>query len=258
MDRERISFFDANASFGRAEVPPLVRAETADALIAEMDYVGIDEALVWHASHVNLSPVDANRYTSELTRETERLHATWAVLPHQTGELGTPDEFFSNMRHNNIKALWLRPDIHRWLPTRTGIGTMLEMASDKKIPCLINNGMQSAAGSGWGLIDGMLSDFTDLRLILTGTGSWGEDRLFRPLLEQHPGLHIEISRYELSHGIEDLVAFCGHDRIIFGSGFPRSTIGGPMLMVATAEIPLEARQAIAGDNLRRLLSEAQP
>jgi len=254
---DAISFFDANASFGRLEVPNVRRAESARDLLDEMDFVGIDEALVWHSSSVNLSPVDANRHAVGLTRPHPRLHPTWVLLPHQTNELGSPEEFHSRMREEQVRALWLRPAEHRWLPTRVGIGSMLDMAAEKKIACFVTRGVQSEAGSGWGLIARLLGDFPGLRLVVTGTGSWGEDRYFRPLLESYPNLYIEISRYELSHGIESLVRFCGHERIVYGSGYPAWTMGGPKMMVATAEISLEGRRAIAGGNIRRLLSEAE-
>lgn len=255
-ENDAISFFDANASFGRFEVPHVRRAETAQELLDEMDFVGIDEALVWHSSSVNLSPVDANRYAVELTKSHPRLHPTWTVLPHQTNELGSPEVFLSRMRDARVRALWLRPAEHRWLPTRLGIGPILEMAADRKIPCFIPCSVQSEIGSGWGVIERVLADFPGLRLIVTGSGSWGEDRIFRPLLERFPNLFLEVSRYELSHGIESLTQFCSHERIIYGSGHPAWTMGGPKLMVATAEISLEGRRAIASGNLKRLLSEA--
>jgi len=253
---QALSFFDANASFGRREVPGLKRIETADELIAEMDFVGIDEALVWHSSQTDFSPVDANRIAIEETKPHARLHPTWAILPHQTGELGTPEEFFAAMRAQRVRALWMRPAIHHWLPTRTGIGATLELAVERRAPVFMARTTTTEAGSGWALAERLLTDFPGIRLVVTGTGSWGEDRYFRPLLERFQGLYLELSRYELAGGLEELVRLYGPDRWLFGSGCPANTMGGPMMCVATAAIDPATRQAVAGGNLRRLLAEA--
>ena len=45
-----IEFFDCDAGFGRAMVPPMRYAATADELLEEMDFCGIGEALVYHAA----------------------------------------------------------------------------------------------------------------------------------------------------------------------------------------------------------------
>ena len=245
----RLSFFDANVSFGRPEVPSLKVVETADELVAEMDFVGVDEALVWHSSQVNLSPVDANRMAIELTRDHPKLHPTWAILPHQTNELGAPKAFYEAMGQAGVRAIWLRPSEHRWLPTRTGIGAMLDLAVERKVPAFIQK-------TDWLMIERLLTDFPGLRLVCVGSGSWGEDRYFRPLMERYEALYFELSRYELADGIRELVERYGHERLLFGSAYPAWSMGGPMMDVATADVSLDARRAIAGDNLRRLLSEA--
>ncbi len=58
----------------------------------------------------------------------------------------------------------------------------------------------------------------------------------------------------LDGGIEALVADYGPQRILFGSGFPESYMGGMMLALRHAQIPDAAKQAIAAGNLERLLS----
>jgi predicted TIM-barrel fold metal-dependent hydrolase len=58
----------------------------------------------------------------------------------------------------------------------------------------------------------------------------------------------------LDGGIEALVADYGPDRILFGSGFPDSYMGGMMLALKHSQISADAQQAIAGGNLERILA----
>jgi len=93
--------------------------------------------------------------------------------------------------------------------------------------------------------------------VICDHGCWGMDRMFRPLLERYPNVHVDIAQYLLDGGIECLVADYGARRILFGSGFPESYMGGMMLALKHARIPDEAKIAIAGENLERILGEAQ-
>ena len=52
-----------------------------------------------------------------------------------------------------------------------------------------------------------------------------------------------------------MVARYGAERLLYGSNYPRTSMGGPRLMVAHGDIDEAARRLIAGDNLRRLLQE---
>jgi len=57
----RTKFFDCSASFGVALVPPLKYAETAEELLKEMDFCGVQEALVWDAAMKDDSPAVGNQ-----------------------------------------------------------------------------------------------------------------------------------------------------------------------------------------------------
>ncbi len=101
------------------------------------------------------------------------------------------------------------------------------------------------------LVEYVLHEFPMLTLIITEHDL--EDRCFRPLLEKYEHLYIDISRYELDGGIADLCCKYGPHRLLFGTGFPKNYIGGSVLTLLHADITEEAKRAIAGDNLRRLL-----
>jgi predicted TIM-barrel fold metal-dependent hydrolase len=81
--------------------------------------------------------------------------------------------------------------------------------------------------------------------------------MFRPLLERYPNVYVDTAQYLLDGGLEALVADYGARRVLFGSGFPESYMGGMMMALRHARLPEAAKTAIAGGNLARILEEAQ-
>jgi hypothetical protein len=246
---DKIAFFDASAGFGVALVPPMKYAETAQDLLREMDRCGVDEALVWHVAMKDDSPVIGNRLLSEAIKGKPRLHGTWALLPFQTGELGTPQQFLAAMRKNNIRALRAWPSEHRYILNSVTFGEFFEMMVEQSIPILLD--------PDWGLITSVLRDCPKLTVIAVGHGNWGMDRYFRPLIEKYPNFYLDTSRYELDMGIADLCRKYGPDRLLFATNYPATVMGAPMLTLLHSDIPPEAKQAIASGNLKRMLAGAR-
>jgi len=261
----RLTFLDCSASFGVALVPPLKYAETAEDLVKEMDFCGVEEALVWDAAMKDDSPAIGNRLLSKAIKGKPfdaaqgrpfgsaqgrpRLHGTWALLPFQTGELGTPYEFLTAMKTNNIKALRAWPNEHRYLLNAVTCGDFFDLMAERNIPLLLD--------PDWPLITSVLRDAPNLTVIAVGHGNWGMDRYFRPLIESYPNFYIDTSRYELDMGIADFCARYDPDRLLFGTHYPSAVMGGPMLTLLHCDISMEAKQAIAAGNLRRLLGKVK-
>jgi len=246
-----VTYWDCNVMVGLPPSGVRVASRDADALLREMDWVGVQGALVYHAVMVYGSPIQGNPLTVEVAAASPRLCATWALLPPATGELPTGPGFFAALRQHDVRALWAFPGEHRYAPNRLTMGSMLDEVAERRIPVLISS------GDGWAPVAQLVEDYPELVVIAVGHGPWGEDRYFRPLLEEYEHLYLDISRYELSGGIAELVRRYGPDRLLYGSGYPRWSMGGPRLMLARAEIDEEARRRIAGGNLRRLLEEAE-
>ncbi len=248
-----MKFFDCNASFGPLMVPPPKIAKTANDLLDEMDFCGINEALVYHAAQMDDSPIVGNQLLVEETEGLDRLHRSWAILPPQTEELPPPDEFLNLMKKYKVRALRVFPSKHRYLLTRTSLGSLYDLLIEKHIPLFISIKEFAAGTSGWTLIEGILADNPDLTLVVTDHGTWGQDRYFRPLIEKYENFYIDTSRYELNEGIE---AFCkkyGADKMLFGTGFPEIKIGGVLLALVNADISSKEKEAIAYRNLETLL-----
>lgn len=251
-----MKFFDCNASFGTPMVPPLRYAETAQELLREMDHYGIAQALVHHARQREDSPVVGNSILLDEIEGIDRLHGTLAILPTQTGELGTAEAILNLIRGRRIRALWAFPAEHKYSMSRTALGDLYVLMTERKIPLFLNIS-ESSGIAGWYLVEKILSDVPDLTLILTEHGSWGQDRLFRPLVEKHENLYLDISRYELDGGIRDFVGKYGADRLLFGTAFPDWNPGGPLLTLMHADIADREREMIASGNLERILGRVR-
>jgi predicted TIM-barrel fold metal-dependent hydrolase len=238
-------------------IKPIRFAETANDLLKEMDYYGVDEALVFHSRQRDDSPDVGNEILLKEIKGFKRLHGAFAVLPLQTGEIGGLEEILGKMREGNLRAFRAFPSEHRFLMSKTALGPIYEFMVERNIPLMISISESSGGMSGWRLIEKILSDYPDLTLIVTEHGSWGQDRYFRPLIEKYENLYLDISRYELDGGISDFCAKYGAEKLLFGTGYPWWNPGGPILMLAQADITGREKEMIASGNLTRILGRVK-
>jgi hypothetical protein len=246
-------FFDCNAFFGLPMRRPLAPVPTAEQLLAEMDRAGVDRALVWHIAQHDASPQIGNQLLADAIHPHPRLVGCWTVLPNQAREFPPPPLFFQHMRDARIAALRIFPSAHRFLANAVSIGDWLEPMVARRVPLFLS----VRRGMDWPAIYALLAEFPDLVCAICDHGCWGMDRMFRPLLERYPRVYVDTAQYLLDGGLEALVADYGAQRLLFGSGFPESYFGGMMLALRHAQIPEQAKAAIASGNLERMLEEEQ-
>ncbi len=252
-----MELFDCNCWYGVPKSPPHAPAESAGVVVEEMARAGIGRSLVRNAAIFEQSPLVGNRLTAADCAEHDELEPAWGVLPPQTGEMGTVEEFLAQMRRDGVRALWAYPEKHRYLLNATTMGGLLEEMVARGIPLFLHRREMPDKMGAYELADRVLSDFPDLHLIVVAHGSWGEDRLFRPLMERFPNFAVDTSRYELDGGIEEVCKTYGPTRLFFGTNFPETPMGGPLLTLLHAEISDEDRALIAGENLRNILEEVR-
>ena len=92
-----MKLFDCGCSYGVSARPAFRFARDPTELIAEMDFCGIDRALVCHAGMRLSSPVFWNQQLVAEVESFPRLEPTWAILPVQTGEQAPGD------RHRSLR-----------------------------------------------------------------------------------------------------------------------------------------------------------
>jgi predicted TIM-barrel fold metal-dependent hydrolase len=244
-----MKLFDCTAGFGVYRTRVFRFARTAAELIEELDFCGIERALVYHTAQRFDAPVSGNEIILQETQGHERLVPTWTLLPSHTGELPPLATMLPQMQQHGVRALRLFPEDHRYLLDDVTWGDQMAVLMERRIPLIIKASLDK--------IGQLLRAFPEL-VVITGTqGSNPLDRYAWPLIERYPHLYFETAGYLVDGIIE---AFCqryGANRLLFSSGFPDHASGAALLMLAHADISEADRQAIAGDNLARLLAEAQ-
>lgn len=244
-------FFDCNAFLGRPAVREIWQPATAEMMLAEMDFCGVEKALVFHAAQIDAGPFPGNELLAEAIRLHPRLYGCWALLPNQAHEFPPFHEFLAAMQAARVCALRVFPTTHHFLLNAQAMGGWLEPMERLHVPLFLS----VTNGADWQIAYDMLAEFSNLVCVLCDHGCWGEDRRFRPLIERYPNVYIDTAQYLLDGGIEAFVRDYGPTRMLYGSGFPRSHHGGMMLALRHAQITEEDKQAIAAGNLERILSE---
>lgn len=252
-----LSFFDCNVSYGVPPVPSPRQARTPDELLQEMDWAGVSEALVTNAYQRYDDAVTGNRLMQEECTNRERLHPTWVLMPHQTGEFPEPDRLPQALAQAGVRAVWAFPSRIRYLLDEVTFGPTFEVMSTLHVPLLVSLRETSGRLGGWDLIGSLLSGFPRLIVIAADQDCWGQDRYFRPLVERHPNLYFDVADFELAGGYEAYCDKYGPERMLYATGFPGLCMGGSILTLLHANIRDDHKVAIAGGNLRRLLSEVK-
>lgn len=248
-----MDFFDCNAAYGLPTRRPLLPVAGVDDLQTEMKRAGVRRALVWHIGQHDASPQVGNVLLADDLRAHENLAGCWAILPNQGNEFPPPERFFDSMKAVNVRAIRVFPGSHHFLLHSVALGDWLEAMVERRVPLLLS--MQR--GVEWRDVYALLADFPDLVCLILDHGCWGEDRLFRPLLDRYAHVYVDTAHYLLDGGIESLVERYGPTRLLFGSGFPTCYFGGMMLALRHAEIDEESKTAIACGNLERILAEVR-
>ena len=246
-----MQFFDCNVYFGLPTLRPVAPVQTAEELLAGMDRAGVAKALVWHIAQYDHGPVPGNALLSEAIAPYPRLMGCWTILPAYGHEYLAPKELFAQMKVARITALRVFPREHKFLLNAVSMGNLLEPMVEHHIPLLLS----VHRGVEWSDVYQIMAEFPDLVCVVCDHGCWGQDRMFRPLIERYPNFYVDTALYLLDGGIEALVTDYGACRLLYGSGFPDSYFGGMMMAIKHAKIPQAAKNAIAHGNLERVLSE---
>ena len=248
-----LRFFDANCAVGAPMNWGLHFAKDVAELLAEMDRMGVERALVRYHNMENGAVYANDKIAALLADDADgRLMGVWHILPEQCEELPSVDEFFGTMKAKRIAAIRHLAGPQRWVPCRLTIGRTMDAARELRVPLMTT---PLAYADGWAGLFRFVQEFPENIYIVSGDGLWGVDRNIRPLLENFPGVHFEVSSFWPPEGVRDLARKYGADRILYGSGFPQYNQGNMMAVVRHLELDEADKRLIAAGNLERIISE---
>jgi predicted TIM-barrel fold metal-dependent hydrolase len=247
-----MGFLDINCMLGPTNTDPSFR--TADILLAEMDRAGIEEALVYASKARLAHPADGNARIVEMTKDNDRLHACWVVLPPGTGEQPEPEVLLKQMKDQKIQAARMFPAEHNFPLVERSLRPLLKALASAKMPLLIDTGRTgwSQITLDWREVFAIAEGYPELPLVLLREGG-STSRVLFGVWDEFPNLYLETSYIQESRIVEDLTERFGTKRLLFGTGMPAYDPGGPLALVQGAQISETQRADISGNNARRLL-----
>ncbi len=258
----KVPLFDANCCIGRSSRRPPWETTSVEELLREMDYCGIEWAMVHHVTAMEHHPNIGNLALMNEIAGQQRLVPCWVVLPGHTGEMppSVPEwRYGAEVRHHRpvswmlgrgIRAVRMCPKLHGYTLTPAVWGELFTELGHHRVPAFIDCDQLS-----WSELDTICSEFSRVPMVLSNTG-YRISRDLYGVLKQHRNLFMEISRYEVHFGIDDICERFGARRLLFGTGYPKYAPGCAITMLACAQISAHDKELIASGNLRRLLEEA--
>jgi predicted TIM-barrel fold metal-dependent hydrolase len=252
-------FFDCNVVLGRSSGGRQQRAHELrpDDLIREMDRLRITEAMVYHVLGREYAPSVGNDRILEATRDYERLHPVWIVMPEHTGELAPPRELIRQMRDHGVRLAQAFPSSdttsHRFSLKEWCSGALLNALEEASMPLAIDFRIFRRGEPPWDDLHSVAVNHPYLKLLIVGVQGRNNRTLYA-LLDRFPGLYIQTLGLNVHAGLEDVVRRFGADRLVYGSTYPANSMGAARFHLDRAALTTEQKRSIAGGNLRSLLN----
>lgn len=226
------------------------QVKNAEELLAELDFCGIDSAVVNHNAMTEVDPNYGNRLVLEETAKASgRLFPSWTILPPVTEEQFTPHRLFPAMKRAGVKFLRANPEVNRYMLNKVAMGELLSAISKARIPLYVST------GEGWHTLYQLLQEFPKLTVILCNYGLWSHSRLTYPLLRAYPNFYIETGDMQAAGELKEICDKFGSERLLFGSDYPSNGIGGPLATLLGSGIGEDELLNIAYRNGERLMNE---
>jgi len=242
-----LSFFDCNAMCGRRMVRDRKEPYDVGDLIRDMEYFGIDEALVHHGLGRDYDPVAGNERLREEIKGKDGLYPCFAFLPGATGEQGDVAEAVERALEHGPAAARIWPKTHSFSTAEWCVGDLLEQLERRRMPLLIDE-----SECGLDAIAGICERRPRLPVVVTGIGYRTARRLYA-VWRRCDNLYVDLSLWGVHRGIEDVCARFGPERLLFGTRWPFMTPGPAITHITYADVSEDEKRLIAGDNLRGLL-----
>ena len=257
----KVALYDANCCVGRSAKRPPWEPTGAQELLAEMDRCGVEWAVVHHVTAREHHPNIGNLALMHELAGQERLVPCWVVLPGHTEEMPptVPEwRYGPEVAHHRpvswlmgrgLRCVRLYPKAHGYTLTPSVCAELFTELEHHRVSCFIDKDQ-----IGWMELDTICGEYNRIPVILSNTG-YRVSRDLYAMLKRHRNLFMEISRYEVHNGIEDICERFGARRLLFGSGYPKYSPGCAITMLACARISDHDKELIANGNLRRFLEE---
>lgn len=247
--------FDANAKVGHWPYRPV---KDLDAQLGVMDTLEIGRAVVSSLDAVfYLNPQEGNENLLRATEAHRDRLLCFAVL--RPNIAGWEDDLETCLRAYEMKGVVLYPNYHRFSLLDARLAPLMEQAAASGFPVCVQMGLEDVRRQ----FDRAIVENVPLDDLMAFVAAYPQTRVVGlglkfGELEQMPAplpqnFWFDTSNYEQMGDLEHAVPKFGADRMLFGTNTPVYNMHANVMKLNWADIPDTARQAIAAENLERML-----
>jgi len=265
LERERrdraqqLRFFDAGIWLGQPQGFPLARELPPDELHRVARGYYLTGGLVSHWAGFTVSAQEGNRALVDTVAKLPAgdppgldLSLVWTALPLYPRE-SEPVPGHGDLPAS-VRAVRIFPARHRFPLADWCVGSLCDWLAERRVPLLIWH-----TELDWPSLYSLARRFPQLPIVVE---SQTQKILYhtRPLfalMRDCANVQLEISNFAGAGFLEHAVLEFGAQRLIYGSFLPVADPWVPIGMLVDADIAEADKALIAGDNLRRLLSEVR-
>ncbi len=240
-------FFDVSVILGKPRLRAYHDCSDASRMRDDLAGFGITGGLVQHTMQEDVGPGDGNEVLVEALHGTTGFEPLLAVMPHWTGEFAEPPFVLDKMREVGSRAVVTYPATQGFSLAETVWGGLLDVLESVAAPFFL-----PVEGLDLEEVRVLAEAHSSLPIVL-GSVTYRTGRMLYPLLERCGNVFIETSMYMVNGGIEGICRRFGAERLLFGSRYAFYNPGAAVAGVMYADISVEQRRLIAGDNARKLL-----
>ncbi len=223
------------------------------ALSNELAKHHITEAMVTNAECIEYNPAVGNENLILQIKDHEHIYGSIVWVPEISRTKSETRNYIEHMMTHRIASVRLFPKKLNHSLKKWQVGDLLQIMEAKRLPLILWHNE-----TNWDTVHNICEEYPLLPVIVEGNDQklLYHNRFFIPLLEKCPNLYIETHNLIHFGGIEYIVNECGIDRLLFGSYFPYNDPDSAMMMITDADIPEEAKYAIAGGHMRHLIAQS--
>ena len=247
--QRELKIFDCNAALGRRHKERIIH-DSKDVLLRVLSEVSIaPRALVYNPYCISFGTLEGNLLLlQEIGEKTKNLIPQF-VVSFATDEI---DEFQVHTRKEGVRTLRIVPLSHGFPLVHWIADTLFEWMASERMALWVPLGRYPEVDIRD--LYTMASRHRRVPIVLAGS-SYSNYSTIWPLLKALDHLYFDLSRFDITNGIERLIRLIGVRRLLFGSGFPDVDPKPYLYYLFRCGLQFSQLQQICNDNLEVLLFE---
>jgi predicted TIM-barrel fold metal-dependent hydrolase len=221
--------------------------DTKEDLIEEMEYHGIEKALVYSSIAYQYNPEYGNKLLKKETGNNKRILPVAVAVPWDNIDKCLSEEMEDFIRKSACGVRFF-PKKSNFKFSKFNISEVLDFVNKIRLPVFIDYGEIEDFED----FNAVVYSYPDIPFIITRPG-YRLGRILCSLFGLFKNVHIDISNFHNYEGIEYIGRKYGYNRFLFGSGWPYMSPGGPISRIVYAGISGSDKEKIAYYNLEEIV-----